>query len=263
MNMPPVLSTGDETIFPKCRADGPSVDARSFIEPKTGLAVALGSIVLGIFLLISLIVWVIIIVLLVGLIVDHFRRKKALAHLKGSSIEINKEQFPEIYACVQTVAQRLGLSHTPAVYLTEGNTINASAIRLAGRQVVVLMDDIVYASLMSEEPRTLTFIIGHELAHHALGHTKYFRSQLRAMMKWLSRLDEFSCDAVANEIVGDKTVSAKALTLLTSGPQLFRFVNTAQLTEQTREVVADKQSKKAEKHLTHPLLLRRLYRFLN
>lgn len=263
MNMPPMLSADSGTTFPKCQADGSGVDARAFIEPKTGLAVALGSIVFGIFLLISLIVWVIIIVFLIGLLVDYFRRKKALAHLKGSSIEINEAQFPEIYACAQTVAQRLGLSQVPSIYLTEGNTINASAIRLAGRQVVVLMDDIVYAALASEEPRTLTFIIGHELAHHALGHTKYFRSQLRAMMKWLSRLDEFSCDAVANEIVGDKSVSAKALTLLASGPQLFRFVNMSRLAEQSREVVADKKSKKAEKHLTHPLLLRRLYRFLN
>jgi Zn-dependent protease with chaperone function len=261
MNNPPLLA-GDKT-FPKCDAGGPNVDAKAFIEPKTGLAVALGAIVLVIFILISIVTIYLFIALLIGLLVDYFRRQKALAHLKGSSIEISETQFPEIYACAQTIAQRLGLSHPPAIYLTEGNTINASAIRLAGRQVVVLMDDMVYASLLSDEPRTLTFVIGHELAHHALGHTGYFRLHLRAMMKWLSRLDEFSCDAIANEIVGDKAVSAKAITLLLSGPQLFRFVNAAQLVEQACEVVADKKSKKAEKHLTHPLLLRRLHRFVD
>ncbi|HXC34427.1 MAG TPA: M48 family metallopeptidase [Candidatus Acidoferrales bacterium] len=200
--------------------------------------------------------------LLFGLLVDYFRRKKALASLKGSSIEIGADQFPEIYACAQAIAQRLGMSQPPAIYLVQGNTINAWAMRAAGRQVVVLMDDVVNAALLSDEPRALSFIIAHEIAHHALGHTGYFRSQLRTVMKWLSRLDEFSCDAVANEIVGDRSVSATALTLLTSGPQLFRYVNPARLAEQAREVVADKKSKKAEKHLTHPLLLRRLCRFV-
>jgi Zn-dependent protease with chaperone function len=264
MNTSPVLNSPFEnSTFPKCDASGPSVDAKAFIEPKTGLAVVLGAVVFVIFILISLVTIYIFIALLVGLLVDYFRRRKALAHLKGSSIEISEAQFPEIYACAQTIAQRLGLSRPPAIYLTEGNTINASAIRLAGRQVVVLMDDIVYASLLSNEPRTLTFVIGHELAHHALGHTGYFRLHLRAMMKWLSRLDEFSCDAVANEIVGDQTVSVKAITLLLSGPQLFRFVNATQLANQAHEVVTDKKSKKAERHLTHPLLLRRLHRFIN
>ncbi|HEV2319873.1 MAG TPA: hypothetical protein VGV18_08995 [Verrucomicrobiae bacterium] len=110
------------------------------------------------------------IALFIGLLLDYFRRKKALASLKGSSIE---------------------------------------------------MHDVVNAALLSDEPRTLSFIIAHEIAHHALGHTKYFRSQLRAAMKWLARLDEFSCDAVANEVAGDRTASAKALTLLTSGPNCF------------------------------------------
>jgi Zn-dependent protease with chaperone function len=261
MNLPQTIP-GD-VPFPKLDAAGPPVDIKKHVEPKTGLAVVLGSIVLVIFILISIVIFYIAIALLFGLLVDYFRRKKALASLKGSSIEISEAQFPEIHACAVTVAQRVGLSHPPAIYLVQGNTLNASAIRLAGKQVVVLMDDTVNAALLSDEPRTLAFIIAHELAHHAFGHTKYFRSHLRTMMKWLSRLDEFSCDAVANEVVGDRTVSAKALTLLAAGPQLFRFVNTSRLAQQAQEVMDDKKSKKAEKHLTHPLLLRRLYRFIN
>jgi Zn-dependent protease with chaperone function len=215
------------------------------------------------FILISIATIYLGIILLVGLVVAYFRRQKALAQLKGSAIEINEAQFPEIHACAQTIAQRLGLTETPVIYLVEGNTINAAATRLAGRRVVVLIDDIVYACLCSGEPRTLSFIIGHELAHHALGHTGYFRSQLSRMMKWLSRLDEFSCDAVANQIVGNPSVSAKALTVMLSGPQMLPYVNSAQLIEQARQVEADKTSKKAEKYLTHPLMLRRILRFVN
>lgn len=272
MDMPTAYPTATATgrympparpVFPQCEADGPRMDPTAFIEPKTGMAVTLGTVLMVVFGLVSILVWVLLIGILIGLVVDYFRRQKALAQLKGSSIEINDAQFPEIYACAQAISSRLGLSGTPAIYMIEGNTLNAAAIRLAGRQVVVLMDDTVNAALLSDEPRTLSFIIAHELAHHALGHTRFFRSRIRAMMKWLSRLDEFTCDAVANQIVGDKAVSAKALTLLASGPQMFKYINTTRLAQQAREVEADKKAKKAEKHLTHPLLLRRLNRFLD
>jgi len=253
----------EPVIFPKCCADGPPVDPKAFVEPRTGLAVALGWLVLGLFILICVVVFYLGIIVLLGILVDYFRRRKALAQLKGSSIEINGSQFPEIHDCAQVIARRMGLGEAPAIYLVEGNTINAAAMRLAGRRVVVLIDDIVYACLRSDDPRTLSFILGHEVAHHALGHTGYFRSQLSRMMKWLSRLDEFSCDAVANAVVGDRAGSAKALTIMLAGPQMLPFVNTAQLVQQAREVEADKKSKKAEKHLTHPLLLRRLHRFVN
>lgn len=253
----------DAKPFPKCEAAGPDIDAKACIEPQTGTAVALGWILLVVFGLVALATVYLFILLLIGAVVDYFHRKKALAQLKGSAIEINGYQFPEIYACAQTIAQRLGMTETPAIFLVESNVINAAATRVAGRQVVVLMDDIVDACLRSGDPRTLTFILGHELAHHALGHTGYFRSQIPRMFKWLSRLDEFSCDTVANQIVGDPSVSAKALTILLAGPQMLPYVNTAQLAEQAREVDRDKNSKKSEKNLSHPLLLRRMLRFLN
>ena len=261
MNIPPFPI--EPKTFPPCDATGADVDVKSCIEPKTGLAVALGTILLVIFGLVALVTIYLFVLLLIGIAVDYFRRKKALAHLKGSAIEVNEYQFPEIHSCAQAIAQRLGLPETPAIYLVEGNTINAAATRLAGRQVVVLMDDTVDACLRSGDTRTLTFILAHELAHHALGHTGYFHSQIARMFKWLSRLDEFSCDAVANQIVGDPTASAKALIVLLSGPQMLPYINLDQLIEQAREVDRDKNSKKAEKTLTHPLTLRRILRFVN
>jgi len=250
-------------MFPRCEADGPKVDAEAYVEPKTGLAVAVCSIVLGLGILIAVITIWLAIIILIGMLFDYFRQRKALAIIKGSAIEINEAQFPEIHACANAVARRLGLQETPLVYLVEGNTINASAMRLAGRRLVLLQDDLVYACLVSGEPRTLSFFVAHELAHHALGHTGYFRSQLSRMMKWLSRLDEFSCDAVGNQIAGNPAISAKALTVLLSGPQMLPYVNAAKLVEQARQVEADKKSKKAQRRLTHPLLLLRLLRFVN
>lgn len=201
-------------------------------------------------------------VLLFSPLIDYFNRKRAMAQLKGSAIEVGPEQFPEIHECAQVFAQRLGMKSTPAIYLVEGNVINAAALKVAGRQVIVLLDDIVDACLRSGDTRTLAFIIGHEMAHHALGHTGMIRSWMSRAMKKLSRLDEFSCDAVAHALVGDQQAAAKALVLLLSGPQLLPYVNFPRLCQQAREVQQDKHSEKSERNLTHPLLLRRMSRFL-
>jgi hypothetical protein len=46
--------------------------------------------------------------------------------------------------------------------------------------------------------------------------------------------------------------------MLTVGPQLLKYVNRGQLLRQAAEVSRDKATRKAERPLTHPLLLRRL-----
>ena len=134
-------------------------------------------------------------------------------------------------------------------------------MRIGGRKVIMLIDDVVEACLRSGDPQTLAFVLGHEMAHHALGHTGLIRTALTKYNKKLARLDEFSCDAIANQLVGNPTVSAKALTTLLTGPQLLKFVNLNQLFTQAEDIANDKNSVKAERQLSHPLLLRRIQRF--
>ncbi len=249
-------------LFPRCEAEGVAVEPESFIEPGTGSAVMIGRIFLLIAFIISLLVPFLLLAWIIGWVVDYFRRKKALAQLRGSAIEISDQQFPQIHACAQTIAMRLGMTETPLIFLVEGNTLNAAAARVAGRQVVILVDDVVDACTRSGDARTLTFILAHELAHHRLGHTKFFRSQIALLFRKLRRLDEFSCDAVANQITGDPAASAKALIVLLAGPQMLPYLNISKLIEQTCDVADDKYSKKAEKTMSHPLLLRRIHRFI-
>jgi Zn-dependent protease with chaperone function len=266
MNTPSLVADpAGSNPLPPLSPDGASINPREHIEPGTSLSVVLGFLVFGLSILIGGvftygILWL---VLIIAPIANYFNRKRAIAALKGSAVEVSEAQFPEIHKCAVTIASRLGMSPPPKVYILEANTINAAAVKLAGKQVVVLQDDMVDACLRSGDARTLTFIIGHEMAHHALGHTGVFRSGLSKAFKKLSRLDEFSCDAVANALVTDRKISARAITLLTAGPQLMSYVNFDSLMRQAQEVNLDKYSKKAERHLTHPLLLRRLSRFVS
>lgn len=250
--------------LPPLNAQGPAINPKDHVEPGTGSAVALGFIALGFGILIGGVIsygilWV---VMLLAPIAYLFNRRKAIATLRGSSVEIGEAQFPELHRCATTIAERLGMSSPPKVYLVEGNNINAAAMKLAGKKVVVLQDDIVDACMRSGDMQTLTFILGHEMAHHALGHTGIFRSNLSRAFKKLSRLDEFSCDAVAHTLVGNANISVRAITLLAVGPQLMSYVNFDSLMQQAKAVNEDKYSAKAERTLTHPLLLRRLSRFI-
>jgi Zn-dependent protease with chaperone function len=263
--MPPLASESSTfTPLPSLGLTDGAVNPKDYVEKGTSSAVLLGYIATFFGILIGGvcsygILWI---VLIIAPIVDYFNRKKTMAMLRGTGIEVGPHQLPEIYACAINYAQRLGMTAPPAIFIVEGNTINAAAMKIGSRKVIVLIDDAVDACLRSGEPQTIAFFVGHELAHHALNHTSLIRATIKQYMRKLSRLDEFSCDAIANQLVGSPRISARALTTLATGPQLLQYVNLAQLRMQAIEVSAYKHSIKAEKRLTHPLILRRIQRFL-
>lgn len=189
------------------------------------------------------------------------RVQKARARMKGSAIRVASDQFPEIHSAAHRLSTILGINE-PDIYVIESNDQNAFAIKHGGKHCVVLVDDIVHGALSTGNAGVLDFIIAHELAHHALGHTGLIRGIISARYSPLSRLDEFSCDAVAHALVEDGTAVRDAMTLLLVGPQLFPRVNKAALDRQAREVFSDPTSRKSEAGLTHPLLLRRYARLV-
>lgn len=249
--------------FPGLNSNGPAVDPTQLVEKGTSGTVALAYIISVIGVIVGgLLTWGLVwLGLLIAPLADYFNRKKTMALIRGSGIQVGPQQFPEIYNCAAGFAQRLGMNELPEIFIVEGNVINAAAMRVGGRKVIILLDDIVDACLRSGDPQTLAFILGHEMAHHALGHTGLIRSMFGMSLKKLSRLDEFSCDAVANQLVGNPRTSARALTTMLSGPQLIRYIDLAQLAVQASAVASDKHSVKAERRLSHPLLLRRIQRF--
>ena len=242
-------------------AEGPAVDPARHVAPGTGLHVTIGwllGIPAGLIALAMCIINPVFLVIAIGsLLSAYFMRAKMRARIHGSAIRVSENQFPEIHACVQAYSRRLGLPEAPATYVYEASFINAFAMKIGGRGYVMLTDDIIDACSRSGDMRTLRFIIGHELAHHALGHTGIVRGWIRTINMRLSRLDEFSCDAVGAALDGDRQASARAMLILAAGPQLFPRLNLRALDEQADEVIADSNSKKSERKMTHPLLLRR------
>jgi len=236
------------------------------IESGTSVRVMLGylSIGFGLLMIAAVTCGIGLIFVLLAPLINYLSHRKTLARIHGPGIHVGPDQFPEIHHCVETMWQRLGRGGVPPeVYIVEDSVMNAAAVKLGRKNLVLLTDDMIHGALASSDPRTLAFVIGHELAHAALKHNTALRVSMSTTVKSLSRLDEYTADRVATRLVGDKKVAAEGIVLLTVGPHLLPYTNYVALRQQVAEVSANKQSTKAEKKLTHPLLLHRLGRAWN
>jgi Zn-dependent protease with chaperone function len=188
----------------------------------------------------------------------YMMRKKVHARIVGSGVQVGPDQLPEINKTVEAFARRLGMQNAPEVFVVEDSVQNAAAVQIGNRDILLLTDDVVWGALQSGDPRALGYVLGHELAHIAMGHTGSVRGLQRRVFPSLARLDEFTADNVAAALVNDKQLAVRGIALLTVGPQLLPFINPAALERQAREVWSNKQSKKAEQGRSHPLLFRRI-----
>ncbi len=240
------------------------VNAREHIARGTSLRVVLATIVLVIGIPLTILGTFGVALLLwgIGFLVYYTRLSKSRAALHASALRVSPNQFPEIYRTAAIMSQRLGLGEVPTVFLLDAAQPNAVATKMGQRLYVVLFDEVVYGAEMIKNPKALEWIIAHELAHHALGHTSLFRGALSANMPSLSRLDEFSADAVAHALVRDVNAGQQAMGMLMVGPQVAQKINWTELNNQIQDVNADRNTKRAESvfRLTHPLLLRRMAR---
>lgn len=236
------------------------VTAQDHTFSGTGLhsVLAHGALLIGLLVLAATTMGVGLLALIVAPIVEHFRWKKVRALVRGSGVHVAHNQLAFIDGCVKDFSRRLGMKEAPEVFVVEAATQNGVVMRLGTKNIMMLTDDVIWGALQSRDPRALGFVLGHELAHVALGHTGFIRSMLRAAYRPLSRCDEYTADNVAVALIGDRSTAVHGITLLTVGPQLLPYINDAALAQQAKEIWQDKHAKKAERGLTHPLLLRRI-----
>jgi hypothetical protein len=251
--------------FPDIAIEGGQIKAKDYVERGTGLTLfgAFFIAILGTLVGILASYGILLVVFLLYPLFAWYLRKKAMAMIHGSGVLVGERQFPQIHNCMMKFQQRLGISKDISIYIVEANVINALAVRYGKKNVILLTDDLIHGCLASHNPNALSFIIAHELGHIALNHNGVFRSWMAKHLKRLGRLDEYTADAVATALVQDKRIAYTGLLLLAIGYALLPYVNAECIVTQAEEVAKNKYSKKAEKALTHPLLLNRLYRVLH
>ena len=162
------------------------------------------------------------------------------ASVRGSAVLVSREQFPDIAAVRDTFARQLHLRRVPELYVTNGNgQLNAFAASAYRVDFVVLHSEL-FANLYQNNREGLAFIVGHEMGHIRLHHTRLWYQLSLALINWiplipgfLSRAREYSSDRHGAFV---EPRGEEGLVLLTAGRYVYRQVDVANLLDQAAHV---------------------------
>jgi Zn-dependent protease with chaperone function len=188
-------------------------------------------------------------------------RQITRAGTRGSAVRLSPGQFPDIYAVKDDFSRRLDLQRDPEIYLMSGNgALNAFAASTFGYDFVVIHSEL-FSNTYEKNKDALAFIIGHELGHLRLGHTRLWYQLSTAYVDrvpllggFLSRAREFSCDRHGAYLAPR---GEEGLVLLAAGRYVYKEVDVGELLEQAQRfqgfwpVVAQLPQ-------SHPFTVRRL-----
>jgi Zn-dependent protease with chaperone function len=165
-------------------------------------------------------------------------RQLTRAGIRGSAVRLSLRQFPDIYAVKEDFARRLRLKRDPEIYLMSGNgALNAFAASAFEYDFVVIHSEL-FSNTYEKNKDALAFIIGHELGHLRLGHTRLwyqlstaYVDRVPLLSGFLSRAREFSCDRHGAYLAPQ---GEEGLVLLAAGRYVYKQVNVEELLEQAR-----------------------------
>jgi Zn-dependent protease with chaperone function len=186
------------------------------------------------------------------------------ASIRGSTVQLSRSQFPDIYASLDEFARAIGLQKTPTLFLSNGNgALNAFAAQSGWNNNYVTVYNELFANLRNDNRPGLRFILGHEVAHIRLSHVALWYqlvicySQLIPILgPTLSRLREYSCDRNGAVLEPDGEIG---LILLTAGRYAADNVQPAELVEQGRHL-GGFWVEIAQLPRSHPWTVRRVWR---
>jgi Zn-dependent protease with chaperone function len=166
-------------------------------------------------------------------------RQLTRAGIRGSAVRLSRRQFPDIYALKDDFARRLELQRDPEIYLMSGNgALNAFAASTLGYDFVVIHSEL-FSNTYEKNKDALAFIIGHELGHLRLGHTRLWYQLSTAYVDrvpllgdFLSRAREYSCDRHGAYVAPQ---GEEGLVLLAAGRYVYKQVDVEQLLEQAQQ----------------------------
>ena len=163
----------------------------------------------------------------------------------GNSVRVSEKQLGSIHQMVQAMAQRANFKHPPDVFIMgrEGG-LNALAARLLKLRVIILEGDLVDVLMKSKSEKELEFVIGHELAHHLLGHLSPAKLIFLLPVRVIpfigaaySRACELSADRLGAVLCGDFDAAKRALTAMACRSEtLTRHLDSQAFMEQEQQL---------------------------
>jgi hypothetical protein len=107
-------------------------------------------------------------ILLLVALIHNLRSVMKVATLRGYSVEISAQQFPDLYNRLHSVCKRLEIDPMPAAYISrDRHGPDAFSLRYLGRGYLALNANLVNA--LTERQGAIDFVMGYELGrlyHH-------------------------------------------------------------------------------------------------
>jgi Zn-dependent protease with chaperone function len=188
-------------------------------------------------------------------------RQLTRAGIRGSAVRLSRRQFPDIYTVKDDFARRLNLKRDPEIYLMSGNgVLNAFAASTFGYDFIVIHSEL-FSNTYEKNKDALAFIIGHELGHLRLGHTRLWYQLSTAYVDrvpllgaFLSRAREYSCDRHGAYLAPQ---GEEGLLLLAAGRYVYKQVDAEELLEQAQQF-RGLWPALAQLPQSHPFVVRRI-----
>jgi len=192
--------------------------------------------------------WLVMLVFSFGLIIPillflallgMFAHSMLIAWLKGNSVRVTAEQFPQLYEHYLYCCTRLGMARRPELYLAQSDGIlNAMATRFMRRDYVVLLSAVVDA--LEDRPQAIKFYMGHELGHIKRKHlSRHWWLWPGMMFPLLSpayaRAREYTCDRHGFACCDNLEDAKRALAVLVTGPDAWKNLNIEAFERQAQE----------------------------
>jgi hypothetical protein len=160
-----------------------------------------------------------------------FVRNARRSYVRGNSVELSREQMPELHGMLERHCARIGLDPLPGLFLSQtGISEFSTAFTARGKHFIVLGTRFAEPNF-ARVREVLNFTIARELGRIRLGHTKWHNELLVAYVMRIPILREplekvrvLSLDRYAAKLVPD---GLPGLLVLGSGRLLLRNVNVA------------------------------------
>jgi Zn-dependent protease with chaperone function len=165
------------------------------------------------------------------------------------------DQFPEIAEALNQICAQFNVIEQPRVIVLNVKMLNAFALRIAQRRVIVLLSETLEGVL--DQPAELRFFLGHELAHIMLDHSWRRIFELYKPAKFKAGR-ELTCDNCGVACAGDPRAAATALKRLGAGNVLHSRLSDAYLEEEADYLYSGINGWFLRQYLTYPPLGKRL-----
>jgi Zn-dependent protease with chaperone function len=180
-----------------------------------------------------------------------------LGLVRGSSIQITKEQYPEVYDIIEGQARKLNIA-VPEIYITSGH-FNAFVTKVSRAHILMIYSEVIETALKGNYD-VLKYVTAHELCHIKQKHLakrKYlFPSAVIPFLNLAySRGCEYTCDRTGYHFSPKGAV--EGILIMTTGKEIHSKFS---IELHIQNAIANEGfwTWFSEKFLTHPHLYKRL-----